>query len=60
MVEINVFDMPENNKLDMLRKIEALAMRIREDWSDPRSECRKIKELCEALIILEGGKLPLA
>jgi hypothetical protein len=51
--EINAFDMPETTKLEIIEKISALAWEIRSDWSDPRSECRKIVELCKKLQELE-------
>ena len=51
--EINVFDMPENTKVEIIEKISALAWQIREDWSDPRTECRRIVELCQKLKQLE-------
>lgn len=41
--------MPETTKLEIIEKISALAWDIRNDWSDPRSECRKIVELCDKL-----------
>jgi hypothetical protein len=47
--EVNVWDMPETTDLEIINKISALASEIRNDWSDPRSECRKIKELCDIL-----------
>lgn len=47
--EENAFDMPETTELEIIDKIEALAWQIRNDWSDPRHECRKIVELSEKL-----------
>lgn len=47
--EESAFDMPEQTKDEVINKISALARRIRNDWSDPRGECRKIVELCEKL-----------
>lgn len=49
------WDMPETTKLEIIEKISALAWDIRNDWSDPRSECRKIVELCKKLQELEGA-----
>lgn len=49
MEEENVFELPENTKEEIIDKIEALAWNIRNDWSDPRSECRAIVKLCEKL-----------
>lgn len=45
----SAFDMPETTKLEIIEKISALAWEIRNDWSDPRGECRKIVELCKKL-----------
>lgn len=47
--EESAFDLPENTKEEIIDKIEALAWDIRNDWSDPRGECRKIVELCNKL-----------
>ena len=52
--EINIFEMPENTKAEIIDKIEEMADRIREDWSDPRSETRRIKALCQKLRDLES------
>jgi hypothetical protein len=49
MEEENAFELPEETKDEIIDKISALAWQIRGDWSDPRSECRKIVELCEKL-----------
>jgi len=49
MEEENVWDLPEETKEEIIDKIQALAWKIREDWSDPRGECRRIVELCEKL-----------
>lgn len=49
MEEENVWDLPEETKDEIIDKISALAWRIRNDWSDPRGECRKIVELCDKL-----------
>ncbi len=43
------WDLPEETKDEIIDKISALAWEIRNDWSDPRGECRKIVELCEKL-----------
>lgn len=50
------WDMPETTKLEIIEKISSLAWDIRNDWSDPRSECRKIVELCKKLQELEGAE----
>lgn len=52
MEEENVWDLPEETKGEIIDKIQALAWLIRNDWSDPRGECRKIVELCEKLKLL--------
>jgi len=52
MEEENAFELPENTKDEIIDKISALAWEIRNDWSDPRGECRKIVELCEKLKLL--------
>lgn len=49
MEKENVWDLPEETKDEIIDKIKALAWQIRQDWSDPRGECRKILELCEKL-----------
>lgn len=49
MEEENAFELPEETKNEIIEKIQALTWNIRNDWSDPRSECRKIVELCEKL-----------
>lgn len=49
MEELNAFELPEETKDEIIDKISALAWQIRNDWSDPRGECRKIIELCEKL-----------
>ncbi len=51
--EESAFDMPETTRLEIIEKISALAWEIRNDWSDPRSECRKIVQLCDKLKDLE-------
>lgn len=50
------WDMPEQTKKEIIEKISALAREIRNDWSDPRSECRKIVELCKKLIDIESAE----
>jgi hypothetical protein len=49
MEEENVWDLPEETKDEIINKIQALAWDIRNDWTDPRGECRKIVELCSKL-----------
>ena len=49
MEEESAFDMPETTKEEIIDKIKALAWDIRNDWSDPRGECRAIVELCKKL-----------
>lgn len=49
MEEESVFDMPETTEEEIISKISALAWQIRNDWSDPRGECRKIVSLCDKL-----------
>jgi len=53
--EINIFEMPENTKAEIIDKIEAMANSIRNDWSDPRSETRRIKALCQKLRDFDVG-----
>lgn len=43
------FELPEETAEQIIDKISALAWDIREDWSDPRTECREIVRLCELL-----------
>lgn len=47
--ELDAFDLPETTKEEIIDKISALAWQIRGDWTDPRSECRKIVDLCTKL-----------
>ena len=47
--DVSVFDMPETTKDEIADKIHALTTRIRNDWSDPRWECREIWRLCNLL-----------
>jgi hypothetical protein len=49
MKEINIWELPEKTKEEIIDKISALALEIRNDWSDPRGEIRKILSLCEKL-----------
>lgn len=49
MNELNSFELPENTAIEIVDKIQALVWDIRADWSDPRSECRKIVELSDKL-----------
>ena len=48
-MEETAFNLPETTKLEIIEKIEALALEIRKDWNDPRNECRKIVDLCKKL-----------
>lgn len=43
------FEMPEETATEIVEKIRAMASRIRNDWTDPRSECREIWRLCDLL-----------
>lgn len=52
MEEENAFELPEDTKEQIIDKISALAWSIRNDWSDPRGECRTIVKLCEKLKLL--------
>ena len=47
--EENAFEMPETTREEIIDKISALAWQIRNDWSDPRGECRTIVGLCNKL-----------
>ncbi len=47
--EENAFEMPETTREEIIDKISALAWQIRNDWSDPRGECRAIVGLCNKL-----------
>ena len=47
--EQTAFDLPEETKEQIVDKIHALASSIRNDWSDPRGECRAIWALCDKL-----------
>lgn len=54
MEDNNAFDLPENTKLEIINKIADLAWQIRNDWTDPRSECRRIVELTTKLKSIDG------
>ena len=54
MEDESAFDLPEETKEQIIDKIEALTWEIRNDWSDPRGQCRKIVELCAKLKELNG------
>jgi hypothetical protein len=47
--EDTCFEMPEGTKEEIIDKIDAMAVSIRCDWSDPRSQCREISRLCALL-----------
>jgi len=47
--ESNAFELPQDTKEQIIDKISALAWQIRNDWSDPRGECRMIVDLCKLL-----------
>ena len=47
--EFNPYDMPETTAMEIISKIEAMAWEIRNDWTDPRGECRTIIRLTEKL-----------
>jgi len=47
--EFNPYDMPETTAMEIISKIEAMAWEIRNDWTDPRGECRVIIRLTEKL-----------
>jgi len=57
MEEENEFDLPEKSSDEIIEKISALAWRIRNDWSDPRTECRYIVKLCDKLKVLNNASL---
>lgn len=52
------FDLPEETKLEIINKIEAFADKIRSDWTDPRSEIKNIKRLCDKLRSMEYCRIP--
>lgn len=39
-----------NTRKDIINQIAELASEIRNDWTDPRHECRRIMELCNELL----------
>ena len=47
--EVSPFDLPEETKEEIIDKISAMASSIRNEWTDPRSECRAIWALCKKL-----------
>jgi hypothetical protein len=47
--ETSSWELPEETVLQIIEKINAHAVAIRNDWSDPRSECRDIWRLCGIL-----------
>jgi hypothetical protein len=47
--EESAFNMPETTREEIIDKIEALTWSIRNDWSDPRGECKTIVGLCKKL-----------
>lgn len=47
--ETSCFDMKEESELEIVCKIDAMATSIRNDWTDPRAECREIFRLCDLL-----------
>jgi len=57
--EIDIWTMPENSEAQIIDKIEAMADSIRMDWSDPRSETRRIKALCQKLRDFRNDAQPI-
>ena len=51
--EESIWDLPEDTRIEVIDKIEALAWDIRADWSDPRGACREIARLCGELREME-------
>lgn len=51
-MEERSYELPEGTKEEIIEKISAYAWEIRNDWSDPRSECRDIVRLCDKLKLL--------
>jgi len=49
MEEDNIFYMPESTEGEIIDKMIEMAMSIRNDWQDPREECRQILRLCKLL-----------
>ena len=47
--EMSCFNMQEDTCEQIIEKIYEMATSIRNDWSDPRSECREIWRLCDLL-----------
>lgn len=47
--DFNPHDLPETTANEIINKIEAMAWQIRQDWTDPRGECRAIVRLTEKL-----------
>ena len=47
--EFTAHDLPETTANEIINKIARLAWAIRDDWSDPRGECRAIVRLTEKL-----------
>lgn len=47
--EKTAYDLPEQTPDEIIEKIRGMATEIRNDWSDPRSECRNIWRLCDKL-----------
>ena len=47
--EFNPYDLPEMTATEIIDKIEAMAWEIRNDWTDPRGECKEIVRLTEKL-----------
>ena len=47
--ELSALYMPETTKEEIINKIGSLAREIRDDWSDPRWQCKTIVALCEKL-----------
>lgn len=56
--EISCFDLPENTVEEIIDKINAMASSIRNDWTDPRSECRAIWALTKKLKAMLGILTP--
>ena len=54
MEETTSYDLAEDTKEEIINKIESFAWEIRNDWSDPRSECREIVRLCDKLKKING------
>jgi hypothetical protein len=47
--ELTAYNMPETTREEIIDKIIALTWEIRNDWTDPRGECRFIISLCNKL-----------